>query len=554
MRLRAAFALSVLLTPGIAPAQYMSARAIGGAGNEWGSWIAPTSDYGYVAAGRTDSYGAGGSDLYVVKLSAAGTVEWSRAIGGPQSDVGRCVAQTRDGGYIVSGETQSFGDPQFEDLLVLKLSAAGLLEWARVVSGPFHDRGMAVVEGADGNYLVVGDSDSFSGSGLGDLFLARFSPSGLCQWVKTAGGDWYDVGLTVVATPDSGYAVTGIGGYAPGDGLSDLLLAKLSSTGSVEWARTVGGSENDNGEGLTATSDGGYVVVGEGESFGIGYLDCVAVKFSSTGSIQWARVFGGAGGHDDAYSVVEADDGGYVVAGFTNSFGAGLLDWLVLKLSTGGALAWAETLGGTLHDEAHCIAKTVNGYVTLAGNSWNFGASGSDLMVATFGDDGRNCLAQDAAVTFTDLPDLVARPMLLGSVPALAEVFEPVLAVTAVTPANLLLCLNDGVLPEEERNGLATAPLALSPNPFRSVCEIRVDPSWTGGGPFRVEVRDIGGRLIWRASAGDARTGQAWATPRGTEGAGILWHPDPWVPSGIYFARVEGGGGASASGRVLYLR
>ncbi|MEO0210425.1 MAG: hypothetical protein ABIN66_01065, partial [candidate division WOR-3 bacterium] len=138
--------------------------------------------------------------------------------------------------------------------------------------------------------------------------------------------------------------------------------------GQFLFAKTYGGTSGDYAYSITQTSDGGYAVAGRTESFGAGSWDFLVLKLNPDGSLAWARTFGGTI-DDYAYSITQTSDGGYAVAGYTTSFGAGNVDFLVLKLNPDGSLAWARTFGGTNDDYAYSITQTSDGGYAVAGST-----------------------------------------------------------------------------------------------------------------------------------------------------------------------------------------
>ncbi len=275
-------------------------------------------------AGYTSSFGAGRNDLFLVKLSSIGSLDWAKAVGGSYEDRGYSVIQTSDDGYALAGYTESFGAGS-SDLFLVKLNSTGSLDWAKAVGGTDSDHGYSVVQTNDGGYAVAGYTSSF-GAGGSDLFLVKFDSTGSVEWAKAVGGISGDVGNSVIQTTDNGYVVMGVtrsfGAVPP---TYDLFLVKFNSTGSLEWAKAVVGLHIPSGRSVVQTSDGGYALTGV----------ITLVKLSSTGSLDWAKAVGGISG-DVGNSVIQTTDGGYAVAGYTSSFGAGRSDLFLVKFDSDG--------------------------------------------------------------------------------------------------------------------------------------------------------------------------------------------------------------------------
>jgi len=146
---------------------------------------------------------------------------------------------------------------------------------------------------------------------------------------------------------------------------------------NAQWARTYGGGGNDEAWSIQQTSDGGYIVAGLTESFGAGSSDIWILKLSSTGTIEWQRTYGGSS-YDTAHSIQQTSDGGYIVAGDTQTFGAGSADYWIIKLFPNGDIEWQRTYGGGSYDTAHSIQQTIDGGYIVAGNTLTLRVGKSD--------------------------------------------------------------------------------------------------------------------------------------------------------------------------------
>lgn len=149
-------------------------RTFDGSGDDWASSVRQTSDGGYVLAGSTNSFGAGGDDFWLVKTDAQGNKEWSRTFGGSSSDLAYSVQQTSDSGYILAGYTWSFGAGS-KDFWLVKTDVAGNKEWDRTFGGLVSDRAYSVQQTADGGYILAGGTGSF-GAGCCDFWLVKVAP------------------------------------------------------------------------------------------------------------------------------------------------------------------------------------------------------------------------------------------------------------------------------------------------------------------------------------------------------------------------------------------
>jgi ribosomal protein S11 len=388
------------------------AKTYGGTDFDRAYSVQQTSDGGYVVAGETYSlysFGASYNDIFLIKTDASGNIQWAKTYGGTYWDVAFSVQQTSDGGYIVAGYTASFGAGG--DILLIKTDASGNIQWAKTYGGTGYDEAYSVQQTSDGGYIVAGKTDSF-GAGWSDFFLIKTGASGNIQWAKTYGGTYWDVAFSVQQTSDGGYIVAG---YTASFGAGgDILLIKTDANGNIQWAKTYGGTDYDWASSVQQTSDGGYIVAGHTTSLGAGYDDAFLVKTDASGNIIWAKTYGGTG-DDKARSVQQTSDGGYIVAGYTASFGAGYYDIFLIKTDASGNIQWAKTYGGTDYDWASSVQQTSDGGYIVAGYTASFGAGESDFFLIKTdanGNIGSCSIVQNVSPTVITFSPTVTTPSL----------------------------------------------------------------------------------------------------------------------------------------------
>jgi prepilin-type N-terminal cleavage/methylation domain-containing protein len=205
-------------------------KKVGGASWDSGHSVSQTSDGGYIVAGEAGSFGAGNYDFFLLKFDSSGNLSWSKVAGGAGDDQSRSVSQTSDGGYITTGYTQSFGAGS-SDIFLLKFDSSGGLSWSKAVGGAGYESGYSVSQTSDGGYIVLGETSSF-GAGSVDVFLLKFDSSGNLSWSKTIGGASVDRGESLAQTSDGGYIVAG---YTQnlGAGGHDVFLLRFDSSGNI---------------------------------------------------------------------------------------------------------------------------------------------------------------------------------------------------------------------------------------------------------------------------------------------------------------------------------
>ena len=260
------------------------------------------------------------------------TITFSKTYGGSDWDGGVSIQQTTDGGYIISGFTNSYGNGG-QDAWLVKTDSVGGTLWTQTFGGSSTDASMSVQQTTDGGYVIVGYTDSF-GNGYQDFYLTKTDSQGNEEWNKTIGGTEPEMGYSIQQTTDGGYIITGEKWSGEIDGY-DFWLIKTDSQGDEEWNKTYGGSDWDNGRSVQQTTDGGYIIAGRTNSFGNGDYDFWLIKTDSNGNEEWNQTFGGSEG-DQSYSVQQTIDGGYIITGSTHSSGSGGQDVLLIKTDSEG--------------------------------------------------------------------------------------------------------------------------------------------------------------------------------------------------------------------------
>ena len=356
----------------------------GGTGSDSAYSIQQTNDGGYIVAGETNSFGAGGSDVWILKLTSSGDIEWQKTYGGIVDDCAWSIQQTGDGGYIVAGETGSFG-ARDKDIWILKLSSTGAIEWQRTYGGSEWETDPSIQQTNDRGYIVVGHTESF-GVGGADIWILKLSSAGDIEWQRTYGAGEQEYAPSIQQTSDGGYIVAGHT-YSVGVEMWGYWILKLSPEGDIGWQKTYGWSTFDKPNSIQQTSDGGYIVIGETSSFGAGSSDIWILKLSSDGDIEWQKTYGGTS-YDEALSIQQTNDGGYIVAGSTDSFGAGSSDVWILKLTSSGDIGWQKTYGGSGSDSASSIQQTSDGGYIVTGYIISWGAGSRDFWVLKLSSDG----------------------------------------------------------------------------------------------------------------------------------------------------------------------
>jgi uncharacterized delta-60 repeat protein len=309
-------------------------------------------------------------------------ITWEKTYGGGSRDRAYSIHQAADKGYFVAAQTSSFSAGGY-DYYILKLDERGNKSWEKTFGGENAEIPRCIRRTTDGGCIVAGRTSSFS-PGYCDFYIIKLDQNGNKNWEKVYGGDSWDDPWSIQQTADGGYVVAGFT-ESTGAGGNDVYIMKLDTAGDRVWEKTFGGALNDAANSIQQTADGGYAVAGFTESIGAGGLDVYIMKLDTAGELVWEKTFGGTL-NDAANSVQQTADGGYVVAGFTESNGAGGSDVYILKIDVNGERVWEKTFGGTRDDEALSIHQNKDKSYIVAGYIGS--ADATDMYLARLNEDG----------------------------------------------------------------------------------------------------------------------------------------------------------------------
>jgi uncharacterized delta-60 repeat protein len=430
-------------------------ESTGGGAEEVAYAVQQTTDGGYFIAGYTASFG-GYTDVLLLKLNSTGATEWMRTAGGEQGDLARTGQQTSDGGYIVAGYTGSY-IPAAEDIYLLKYDAVGTLEWRRNTGGSDSDHAHALQQTSDDGYIIAGWTKSF-GAGDADAFLLKYDSYGILSWSVTAGGGGSDIISAIQQTADGGYIAAGKT-ESFGAGGSDVFLIKYESTGAISWAKTAGGSGDDFARSVRQTADDGYIVAGFTTSYGAGANDVLLIKFDSAGVVEWARTAGGAN-HEYGYSMQITYDGGYVVAGHTYSYDEGDRNGFLLKYDSSGALSWAWSIGGSIWEYIFSVDQTADGGYVISGMEEVFYDINDQALIVKTNAQGfiPQCTAFSAVTPSESSPSLsVGTPIVTTTSPSTPSNTPPVINGSPSAPMNLYCYRPGSIFSDDFESGDTSA-------------------------------------------------------------------------------------------------
>ena len=325
------------------------------------------------------------------RVEAKDNSSFIEIIGGSGNDKANSIIETSDGGLLAVGSTSSFGSGD-SDMLVTKLDLEENTLWSRAIGGSDNDEANSVIETSDGGLLVVGSTSSFGETGS-DILVVKLDLKGNHLWSKAMGGSSYasyDYGLSAIETSDDGFVVVGLAKVSQ-QNHQKVLVIKLNSEGDQIWAKTIWGGDYDYLDSVIETSNNSLVLAGFTDSFGAGNYDVLVVKLDLEGNHRWSKMIGGSS-VDEARAVIETSDGGILLAGFTSSFGEGDENVLVIKLDLEGNQLWSEAIGehsDTFWDAwSEAVIETSDGGFFLSGWTLSSGELGNDVLVVRLNSTG----------------------------------------------------------------------------------------------------------------------------------------------------------------------
>ncbi|MBA3705868.1 MAG: T9SS type A sorting domain-containing protein [Bacteroidetes bacterium] len=334
-----------------------------------GQDILQMPDGGYLIAGYTTNSTVNDLDVHVIKTDAFGNTVWTKSYGGNKPDFPYHMIATLDGNYFLIGYSQSYGGGDW-DILLWKIDPAGTLLWWKKYGGNGNDQARDIISTIDGNYMIVGWSNS-SGAGGQDANLIKIDPIGAVIWSKTYGGVSDDFGCSIKQCSDGNFILLGQT-FSYGSGNGDAYLIKTNSNGDTTWTKTIGEAQNDEGVYITVNNDNSFTFLIR-DSCNVGMdIDTRVVKMDASGNILWSKTYGGTQ-KDTPKMIQPTSDGGYIVAATSRSFGWINPDMWILKLNSSGDTTWTRHYGGVNNEHCYVVREMPDGSYIAVGKTASYG-------------------------------------------------------------------------------------------------------------------------------------------------------------------------------------
>lgn len=359
------------------------------------------------------------ADGHIWRLDMRGDLVWSYAYGGADVDYLYSVRAGPDGGVVAAGRTSSFG-AKGADGWILRLDGDGHVLWQKRYGGTGDDLLASIRETTDGDFIAIGETNSFSGDVLNyDYWILRLDPSGAIRWEKTYGSDGWDTGYAIEHTSDAGFVAVGevdalAGGRDMTTDSSNAWVLKLDMSGNIVWQAAYGGLRDDTATSVAETPDGRYVVAGDSDSWTQEWADLWVFKLDRSGKVLWQRTYGGDQAELFPRSICVTPGGNILTVGKTTSFGSGSASMWALRLTPKGDVRWQASIGGAGESDG-LGAVYYNGAAYLCGYTSSFGdGSESDTLLARIPASGRltpDCDFVSATDGRVRKPNPIARPL-----------------------------------------------------------------------------------------------------------------------------------------------
>ncbi|MBL0062017.1 MAG: T9SS type A sorting domain-containing protein [bacterium] len=339
--------------------------------------IDETTDNGLILAGYAllDT----GATAVLIKTGPNGSPFWSRTFG--DNEQAYCVLQTADGSYLVGGS--STNEEGNSSTWLMKASSTGDSVWSRTFGGISGEDCRSIVATSDGGYLLAGNTTSF-GEGDNDAWIVKTDANGGGLWTRTVGSDGSDQCIDAIRTSDNGYVFVGQTDSLATWGGVDAWIVKLNSQGDTLWSRTFGGQEFEFFYSVQEAQDGGYVAAGATQSNSAGSYDFFIAKTDANGNGQWTHTYGDIG--DDECSEIRAlPDGGFILSGPTGSFDNNAYGTWILRTDALGDTLWSKVIRPDTTGYGFCGILLSDGGYAFAGGGLRISNGRQDMLVTKIG-------------------------------------------------------------------------------------------------------------------------------------------------------------------------
>ncbi|MFL5764125.1 MAG: T9SS type A sorting domain-containing protein [Bacteroidia bacterium] len=335
--------------------------------HESGKDVLQTPDGGFIIAASTETSITNDLDILVVRTNSLGDTLWRKSFGGDLPECPNSILQTSDGNYFIVGYTQSAGSGDFDHYLLKINAVTGDSIFSRVYGGYGYEESKEIIQTSDGNYVIVGASNSISFSDNNGQ-LIKIDPAGNVIWSKYYGGPLYESLRSVKQCADNGFIITGKSIDAAG--AESVYLVRTNSIGDTLWTKLYTEATSLEGKSVVVNSDGSYTLSVD-DSSTTSDSDVRIMRFDPSGNFSWSKTYGGTD-KDISKMIQLTSDGGYIVSALSRSFGWVDPDFWILKLNSSGDTLWTRHYGGSDHEHCYAVRPTSDGGYVAVGHSRSF--------------------------------------------------------------------------------------------------------------------------------------------------------------------------------------
>ncbi|MCW3072917.1 MAG: hypothetical protein JWO44_2807 [Bacteroidetes bacterium] len=347
--------------------------------DESGKDVYPTADGGYLIAATTENTIANDLDIVVIKTNSVGDILSTKTYGGNRVDYPNNMIPTSDGNFFIVGYSNSFSSGD-QNIYLLKVNQAGDTLFTRVYGGYGNEEGKEIIATSDGNYAIVGASNSVSFTN-NEMSLMKIDLNGAVLWTKYYGTSQYESARSVKLCPDGGFIISGKSSANP-SAIASIMLVKTNPSGDTTWTKMIsGGADSYEGKSILANTDGTYTIAIDDSSMATD-SDVRIMKLDAMGGITWTKMYGGPD-KDICKTIRSTTDGGYIVGAISRSFGWVNPDMWIIKLDANGDQSWSQHFGGTGHEHCYSARQTSDGGYIAVGHARSFSSSWEIYLVKT---------------------------------------------------------------------------------------------------------------------------------------------------------------------------
>ncbi len=348
-------------------------KTYGGSEEDHVERIIQTNDGGYALFGQTESKGNGGTDFWMIRTDVTGEVVWEKTFGGSSDDDGEFIIEDTDGSFFLSGETRSKGAGR-GDFWVIKTDPDGNVIWDRTFGGEENEIPRSMIRATDGGFAIIGNTTA---NDVSDIWLVRISNLGNIIWSEMYGRAGFDAAGSVTESANEGFVLSGSSTALAPERTSGWLI-RVGSSGDTVWSNFYGDRGNDRFITHISTEDGGIAAIGSSGEVGSSEADIWLVRTDGEGSLLWEKRYGGSE-REFGNSLIQLEDGGFVLVGGTRSKGNGSNDVWVIRTDANGEIIWDKTYGGVENDFAEDVIRTADGGLAIAGDTETNSAGSADF-------------------------------------------------------------------------------------------------------------------------------------------------------------------------------